>query len=252
MATRPTKRVPAPPFTTSTLQQEAARKLGFPVALTMRVAQALYESGRITYMRTDSMNLSNLCLSSCAPVIEQLMGSGYHKRRTYHTHSKGAQEAHEAIRPTDMACTSITGTAQEKRLYDLIWRRTIACQMEDALLEKTTVTIAPEGRSERFTATGEVVRFEGFLKVYRESVNDDDAHAAGYRQICFTPLIAVLSDDADFLLPQSQIQKCGSQRIHIVQHLAECDFPERLVSVELLLEQGPLRKMCHRGLQHIL
>ena len=178
MATRPTKRVPAPPFTTSTLQQEAARKLGFPVALTMRVAQALYESGRITYMRTDSMNLSNLCLSSCAPVIEQLMGSGYHKRRTYHTHSKGAQEAHEAIRPTDMACTSITGTAQEKRLYDLIWRRTIACQMEDALLEKTTVTIAPEGRSERFTATGEVVRFEGFLKVYRESVNDDDAHAA--------------------------------------------------------------------------
>ena len=178
VATRPTKRVPAPPFTTSTLQQEAARKLGFPVALTMRVAQALYESGRITYMRTDSMNLSNLCLSSCAPVIEQLMGSGYHKRRTYHTHSKGAQEAHEAIRPTDMACTSITGTAQEKRLYDLIWRRTIACQMEDALLEKTTVTIAPEGRSERFTATGEVVRFEGFLKVYRESVNDDDAHAA--------------------------------------------------------------------------
>ena len=142
ITTRPTKRTPAAPFTTSTLQQEAARKLGFPVSMTMRVAQTLYESGLITYMRTDSMNLSDLCLNSCGPVIEQLMGAEYHKRRTYHTHSKGAQEAHEAIRPTDMARQHVEGTPQEKRLYELIWKRTIASQMADAQLERTTVNIA--------------------------------------------------------------------------------------------------------------
>lgn len=174
ITTRPTKRTPAPPFTTSTLQQEAARKLGFPVAVTMRVAQSLYESGLITYMRTDSMNLSDLCLNSCGPVITNLMGDAYHQRRTYHTHSKGAQEAHEAIRPTDMKRQHVDGDQREQRLYELIWKRTIACQMADAQLERTTVTISVSGTDENFQATGEVVRFDGFLRVYRESQGDDD------------------------------------------------------------------------------
>lgn len=174
ITTRPTKRNPAPPFTTSTLQQEAARKLGFPVAVTMRVAQSLYESGLITYMRTDSMNLSDLCLNSCGPVISSLMGDEYHQRRTYHTHSKGAQEAHEAIRPTDMNRQTIEGDTREQRLYELIWKRTIACQMADAKLEHTTVNIAVSETDEMFQATGEVVRFDGFLRVYRESQGDDE------------------------------------------------------------------------------
>lgn len=174
ITTRPTKRNPAPPFTTSTLQQEAARKLGFPVAVTMRVAQSLYESGLITYMRTDSMNLSDLCLNSCGPVISSLMGDEYHQRRTYHTHSKGAQEAHEAIRPTDMNRQTIEGDTRERRLYELIWKRTIACQMADAKLERTTVNIAVSETDEMFQATGEVVRFDGFLRVYRESQGDDE------------------------------------------------------------------------------
>lgn len=174
ITTRPTKRNPAPPFTTSTLQQEAARKLGFPVAVTMRVAQSLYESGLITYMRTDSMNLSDLCLNSCGPVISSLMGDEYHQHRTYHTHSKGAQEAHEAIRPTDMNRQTIEGDTREQRLYELIWKRTIACQMADAKLERTTVNIAVSETDEMFQATGEVVRFDGFLRVYRESQGDDE------------------------------------------------------------------------------
>ncbi len=173
VTTRPTKRTPAPPFTTSTLQQEAARKLGFPVALTMRIAQALYESGLITYMRTDSMNLSNLCLNACGPLIAGMMGTDYHKRRHYHTNAKGAQEAHEAIRPTDMRLEKITGSSQEKKLYDLIWKRTIACQMADAQLEKTTVNIDISNMAEQFVATGEVIKFDGFLKVYRESRDND-------------------------------------------------------------------------------
>ena len=176
IATRPSKRTPAPPFTTSTLQQDAARKLGFPVAMTMRVAQSLYESGLITYMRTDSMNLSDYCLNACAPVIADLAGENYHKRRTYHTHSKGAQEAHEAIRPTDMARREITAAGPEKRLYELIWKRTIACQMADAQLEKTTINIALSNRNETFQATGEVVKFDGFLRVYRESFDDEKAN----------------------------------------------------------------------------
>lgn len=174
ITTRPTKRNPTPPFTTSTLQQEAARKLGFPVAVTMRVAQSLYESGLITYMRTDSMNLSDLCLNSCGPVISSLMGDEYHQRRTYHTNSKGAQEAHEAIRPTDMNRQTIEGDTREQRLYELIWKRTIACQMADAKLERTTVSIAVSETDEMFQATGEVVRFDGFLRVYRESQGDDE------------------------------------------------------------------------------
>lgn len=172
--THPTHRSPAPPFTTSTLQQEAARKLGFSVSATMRVAQTLYEAGLITYMRTDSTNLSTLCLNACGPVIEESMGKEYHKRRTYHTHTKGAQEAHEAIRPTDMHRAEIEGTAQERRLYALIRKRTLACQMADALIEKTTAVIAIDGKSETFVANGEVVKFDGFLRVYADSRSAGD------------------------------------------------------------------------------
>ena len=170
---KPMKRTPAPPFTTSTLQQEAARKLGFTVSQTMMVAQHLYENGRITYMRTDSVNLSSLCINSAKDEITRLWGEEYSKPRQFHTHSKGAQEAHEAIRPTYMADATIDGTQQEKRLYDLIWKRTAASQMADAQIEKTTVTISVSGATEQFVANGEVVKFDGFLKVYRESSDDE-------------------------------------------------------------------------------
>ena len=205
---KPLRRTPAPPFTTSTLQQEAARKLGFTVSQTMMVAQHLYESGRITYMRTDSVNLSGLCIGAAKEKISTLYGEQYSKVRQYHTSSKGAQEAHEAIRPTYMDQTAIEGTAQERRLYDLIWKRTAASQMADAEIEKTTVEIAisnekGEMKNEKydysasasthanvdskgnhishlspltsqFVAQGEVVKFDGFLKVYRESQDDDE------------------------------------------------------------------------------
>ena len=170
---KPLKRSPAPPFTTSTLQQEAARKLGFTVSQTMMVAQRLYESGRITYMRTDSVNLSNLAINAGKEEIVKLYGEEYSKPRNYHTHSKGAQEAHEAIRPTTMSDTTITGTAQERRLYELIWKRTAASQMADAQVEKTTVTINISGDEAQFVANGEVVRFDGFMKVYHESTDDE-------------------------------------------------------------------------------
>ncbi|MCR5469468.1 DNA topoisomerase-1 [Xylanibacter ruminicola] len=171
---KPVKRTPAPPFTTSTLQQEAARKLGFSVSQTMMVAQHLYENGRITYMRTDSVNLSKLCLGASKNEIVSLYGDKYSKTRQYHTSAKGAQEAHEAIRPTYMDQAEIEGTAQEKRLYELIWKRTIASQMADAQIEKTTANIRISGTDEYFVAQGEVVKFDGFIKVYRESLDDDD------------------------------------------------------------------------------
>ena len=171
---KPLRRTPAPPFTTSTLQQEAARKLGFTVSQTMMVAQRLYESGRITYMRTDSVNLSSLAINTSKDEIIKLWGKEYSKTRNYHTHAKGAQEAHEAIRPTFMSQTEIDGTAQEKRLYELIWKRTAASQMADALIDKTTVTIDIAGSQAKFIANGEVVTFDGFLKVYRESTDEDD------------------------------------------------------------------------------
>ena len=229
---KPLRRTPAPPFTTSTLQQEAARKLGFTVSQTMMVAQHLYESGRITYMRTDSVNLSSLCLAASKEEIIGTWGEKYSRPRQYQTHSKGAQEAHEAIRPTYMNVTAIEGTAQEKRLYDLIWKRTAASQMADAEIEKTTVVIgimppsvptggdegvtsssspspskaassstdgsdansvsaasSPLGGTEggrTFIATGEVVTFDGFLKVYRESDGDDD-QTADDESTCLLP-----------------------------------------------------------------
>ena len=175
---KPVKKSPAPPFTTSTLQQEASRKLGFTVSQTMMVAQRLYESGHITYMRTDSLNLSSLAISTISNEIKEQIGSEYLKVRKYHTSSKGAQEAHEAIRPTYINKHEISGTAQEKKLYNLIWKRTIASQMADAVLEKTNVDIAISNRSEKFTATGEVVKFDGFLKVYMESGDEDNADNA--------------------------------------------------------------------------
>lgn len=174
VAKKPLKRTPAPPFTTSTLQQEAARKLGFSVSQTMMVAQRLYESGRITYMRTDSVNLSSLAINTCKDDIITNYGEEYSKPRNYHTKSRGAQEAHEAIRPTFVSEHGQELSNQDRRLYDLIRKRTIASQMADAMIEKTTITIDIDGMDAKFVATGEVVAFDGFLKVYRESTDDDD------------------------------------------------------------------------------
>ena len=185
---KPLKRTPAPPFTTSTLQQEAARKLGFTVSQTMMIAQHLYENGKITYMRTDSVNLSSLCINACRDEIKKNWGEKYHKTRQYHTSSKGAQEAHEAIRPTYMEASSIEGTMQERRLYELIWKRTAACQMADAQIEKTTVGISVKQADgteteEKFIVNGEVVTFDGFLKVYRESSDEDESRETATSQL---------------------------------------------------------------------
>lgn len=176
---KPLKRMPAPPFTTSTLQQEAARKLGYTVTQTMMVAQHLYENGRITYMRTDSVNLSKLALAASRDAITQLWGTEYSHTRNFHTHSKGAQEAHEAIRPTYISEQTIEGTVQERRLYDLIWKRTVASQMAESEIEKTVVTIDIDGQEEKFIADGEVVTFDGFLKVYHESTDDENQDNEG-------------------------------------------------------------------------
>ncbi len=172
---KPAKRSPAAPFTTSTLQQEAAHRLGLSVAQTMMIAQRLYESGRITYMRTDSVNLSTLCLGASKKYIEENLGAEYAYTRKYHTNSKGAQEAHEAIRPTYMDATRIQGTAQEQRLYDLIWKRTIACQMADAKIERTQAVVSISTMPDyQFVATGETITFDGFLKVYQTQNNDEE------------------------------------------------------------------------------
>ncbi|HBF87477.1 MAG TPA: type I DNA topoisomerase [Bacteroidales bacterium] len=173
ISTVPSKRTPAAPFTTSTLQQEASRKLGFSVARTMSVAQKLYESGKITYMRTDSLNLSSLAIGAAANEIKSEFGDEYVKTRTFKSKIKGAQEAHEAIRPTYMNSRTISGPAAEQSLYELIWKRTIASQMSDAQIEKTTATILMSNSDEKFLATGEVIKFDGFLRVYIESTDDD-------------------------------------------------------------------------------
>ncbi len=173
IAKKPVKKSPAPPFTTSTLQQEAARKLGYSVSQTMRIAQRLYESGLITYMRTDSVNLSDLALGTAKATVVETYGEKYHKFRQYHTKTKGAQEAHEAIRPTYINNAEISGTAQEKKLYELIRKRTLASQMADAELERTTISVAIDGKKEKFVAVGEVITFDGFLQVYHESYDDD-------------------------------------------------------------------------------
>jgi len=173
--TKPAKRTPSAPFTTSTLQQEASRKLGFSVSQTMVVAQRLYEAGKITYMRTDSVNLSETALSQAKEAITKNYGGNYHFPRQYKNKSKGAQEAHEAIRPTYISVSEIDGERNEQRLYDLIWKRTIASQMADAELEKTTVKVGISTTSEQFVAQGEVLKFDGFLKVYMESKDDDES-----------------------------------------------------------------------------
>ena len=175
VTTRPAKKSPAAPFTTSTLQQEASRKLGFSVGQTMMVAQRLYESGKITYMRTDSVNLSGLAINTAKSEIIEQYGDKYHKVRQYKNKSKGAQEAHEAIRPTFMNEHEVQGTAQEKRLYNLIWKRTIASQMADAELERTTANISISNSGGKFVASGEVVKFDGFLRVYLEGTDDESS-----------------------------------------------------------------------------
>lgn len=171
--TKPSSRKPAPPFTTSTLQQEASRKLGFSVSQTMAVAQKLYEQGHITYMRTDSVNLSQLAINAAKTVICNTLGEKYSKPRNFATKTKGAQEAHEAIRPTYMDKETISGDKNEQQLYSLIRKRTLASQMAEAELEKTTITIAIAGEKYTFEAVGEVIIFDGFLKVYMESFDDE-------------------------------------------------------------------------------
>lgn len=197
--TKPTKRTPAPPFTTSTLQQEASRKLGFSVARTMQIAQQLYESGYITYMRTDSVNLSEMALAMAKEEICNIYGSKYAKTRRYHTKIKGAQEAHEAIRPTYMENQTINADAAQRRLYELIWKRTIACQMADAEIEKTTIDIAIEGMDDTFTTQGEQILFDGFLKVYTESTDDEieDPNANGHILPAVTIGQAMIMSDCD-------------------------------------------------------
>ncbi len=179
LETKPTKKSPAAPFTTSTLQQEAARKLYLPVGITMQIAQRLYEAGLITYMRTDSVNLSQEAMSAAQTEISNYYGKEFSKPRNYNTKSKGAQEAHEAIRPTDMSRHSVDLEKDQARLYDLIWKRTIASQMSDAELERTNVKINANNHSEIFQATGEVIKFEGFLKVYLEGNDEDDEEQEG-------------------------------------------------------------------------
>ena len=198
---KPLHRQPAPPFTTSTLQQEATRKLHFSVSQTMSVAQHLYEAGHITYMRTDSVNLSTLCLGTSKEHILKTMGPEYQQTRNFTTHSKGAQEAHEAIRPTYIDTTSIEGTSNEQRLYELIWKRTLASQMADAIIEKTTVEITMDSKDQSnqgiFTVTGEVVKFDGYLKVYTESNDDDEETESGSRLPKLTKGMAISLSAAD-------------------------------------------------------
>lgn len=215
ITTRPMRKSPAPPFTTSTLQQEAARKLGFTVAQTMMVAQRLYESGKITYMRTDSVNLSGLALATSKEAILSLMGEQYVKTRQFATKTKGAQEAHEAIRPTYMENETIEGTPQEQKLYELIWKRTIASQMADAELEKTTATIAMSNSTEKFFATGEVVMFDGFLRVYKESYDDDGEQ-----------------ETESLLPPLAKQQRLERKEIYATQRFTQC--PPRYTEASLV------------------
>ncbi len=202
---KPARRSPAAPFTTSTLQQEASRKCGFPVALTMRIAQALYESGKITYMRTDSVNLSDLALNTAQQEIVEMAGEKYYKRRKYSTGTKGAQEAHEAIRPTYMNNHEIEGTAQERKLYELIWKRTIASQMADAQFEKTIVKINIDNSEYQFIADGETITFDGFLKVYIESTDDENDNTTTFG-------LPLLAEGETLNLKQIQAQESISQK----------------------------------------
>ena len=219
---KPLHRSPAPPFTTSTLQQEAARKLGFTVSQTMMVAQHLYENGRITYMRTDSVNLSTLCIKASKEEIVKNWGEQYSKTRQFHTQAKGAQEAHEAIRPTDMSQSTIEGSVQEKRLYELIWKRTAACQMADAEIEKTQVNISVSGSDEQFVASGEVVKFDGFMKVYHESTDDDETHE---------------EEGMRLLPPMTEGEKLVRREISAIQRFTQCPMRYNEASLVHKLEE---------------
>ena len=213
---RPAKKSPAPPFTTSTLQQEASRKLGFSVSKTMVIAQQLYESGKITYMRTDSVNLSNLAIGMAKKVITATFGEDYVKTRKYKTKSKSAQEAHEAIRPTYLDNQTISGDNSQQRLYELIWKRTIASQMSDAQLEKTTIKIGVSTADEKFIARGEVIKFDGFLKVYMESTDDDDS-----------------TEDTKGLLPPVKVgEKLTAKEINAIQRFTQS--PPRYTEASLV------------------
>ena len=214
--TKPAKKSPAPPFTTSTLQQEAARKFGFSVAQTMTLAQHLYEAGKITYMRTDSVNLSQLAINSAKAEIIAEFGEAYSQVRRYTTKTKGAQEAHEAIRPTYMKNHSTTGNANEKKLYELIWKRTLASQMADATLEKTQVSIAISSRKEFFQATGEVLIFDGFLKVYMESSDDEGKNGSA----------------SGLLPPLSSGQKLAADSLEALQRYTQ--YPSRYTEASLV------------------
>jgi DNA topoisomerase-1 len=224
LETKPAKRSPAAPFTTSTLQQEAARKLGFSVAQTMQVAQRLYEAGKITYMRTDSVNLSDTAMDQANKAINQNYGAKYYSPRRYKTKSKGAQEAHEAIRPTYIDRSVIDGERNEQRLYDLIWKRTIASQMSDAELEKTTAKVKISTTSELFIAQGEVLKFDGFLKVYMEGTDDEDSDGS-------TALTT--SDDNSSMLPPLKVgEKLDSQEITATQRFTH--HPARYTEASLV------------------
>jgi DNA topoisomerase-1 len=213
---KPAKKSPAPPFTTSTLQQEASRKLGFSVSKTMVIAQQLYESGKITYMRTDSVNLSNLAIGMAKKVISGTYGEDYVKTRKYKTKSKSAQEAHEAIRPTYLENQTISGDNSQQRLYELIWKRTIASQMSDAQLEKTTIKIGVSTTDEKFIARGEVIKFDGFLKVYMESTDDDDS-----------------AEDTKGLLPPVKVgEKLTAKEIDAIQRFTQS--PPRYTEASLV------------------
>ena len=216
LETKPAKRSPAAPFTTSTLQQEAARKLGFSVAQTMQVAQRLYEAGKITYMRTDSVNLSETAMEQANKAIHQNYGAKYYNPRKYKNKSKGAQEAHEAIRPTYIDRSVIEGERNEQRLYDLIWKRTIASQMSDAELEKTTAKVKVSGTSELFVAQGEVLKFDGFLKVYMEGSDDDETD----------------EENSSMLPPMKVGEKLESQEISAIQRFTH--HPARYTEASLV------------------
>ena len=185
---KPGRKSPSAPFTTSTLQQEASRKLGYSVSQTMSIAQRLYESGKITYMRTDSVNLSQLALDAASAEIKRFAGEEYVNVRNYQTKSKGAQEAHEAIRPTYFEQHEVSGSNQEQRLYDLIWKRTVASQMADAQLERTTATINISSNNHKFVATGEVIKFDGFLRLYIESTDDEQEGSGSSSDVILPPL----------------------------------------------------------------
>ncbi len=205
---KPIKKSPAPPFTTSTLQQEASRKLGFSVAQTMRVAQSLYESGHITYMRTDSVNLSGLCIGAAKAKIAELYGEQYSKVRQYHTSSKGAQEAHEAIRPTFIENTFIEGTAQEQKLYNLIWKRTVACQMAEAKVMNTGITIGISTRQEKYAVQAAEILFDGFLKLYKEGTDEesDDPETASVPPMAIGQELALKSATATCKFTQAPMR----------------------------------------------